>query len=72
MQIKDMLLHHNQKYYGTVSLKIIFIQCFYSIKFVFLPYLLYIIVTHSFAKRLLEGNIKFSFLQYYVLGDPDL
>lgn len=71
MQIKDMILDHNQKYYGTVSLKIIFIQYFYSIKFVFLSYLLYIIVTRSFAKRLLEGNIKFSFLQYHVLRDLD-
>lgn len=71
MQNKDILLHHNKKYYGTVSLKIVFIHYFYPIKFVFLPYLLYVIMTCSFAKRLLEGNIKFSFLQYYVLGDLD-
>lgn len=57
VQIKDMLLHNNQKYCGIVSLKN---KKFYFIKFVF--YLLYIIVTHSSGKRPLEGNTKFSFL----------
>lgn len=64
-QIKYMLLHHNQKYCVTLSLKIIFVLYFYFIKFVF--YLLYIIVTYSFVKRPLEENTKFSFLLYYVL-----
>lgn len=61
----------NIKYGGTVSLKIILIHYFYSIKFVFFPFPLYIIVAHSFAKRLLKRNIKFSFFQYFVFGDHD-
>lgn len=70
LQIKYMILHPNKKYCGTASLKIILIHYFYSIKFVFFPFPLYIIVT-PFAKRLLKRNSKFSFFQYFVFGDLD-